>query len=87
MKKLTKNMSRKYVKGCTSPAKELFINSHGYVYPCIYKKPVTNVRGGNWDGSILGDYHRALIKEGLERECPMKNQHCNFLKITKTALS
>jgi MoaA/NifB/PqqE/SkfB family radical SAM enzyme len=83
---IIKNVSMNYVKRCTSPAKELFINSHGEVYPCIYKKPIANIRDKGWVVSVLDAYHERLIREGLERDCPMKHQHCNFLKVSETAL-
>lgn len=83
---IIKNVSKNYVTRCTSPAKELFINSHGDVYPCIYKKSISNIREKNWENSILGTYHKKLIEEGAVRDCPMKIQHCNFLKTTKTYL-
>jgi MoaA/NifB/PqqE/SkfB family radical SAM enzyme len=86
MLSLLKNLRLDYIKRCTSPIKELFINSHGDVYPCIYKKPIANIRERGWENNIFSDYHGRLIEEGLKRDCPMKQQHCNFLKITKTGL-
>lgn len=83
---LMRNLGPVHVERCTSPAKELFINSHGDVYPCIYKKPIANIREHGWENNILGDYHTRLIEEGAMRKCPMCGQHCNFLKITETVL-
>lgn len=82
---LVKNLSSEKTKMCTSPKKEIFINSHGDVFPCIFRPPLTNVFKKDFERCIGGDEHKKIISESLRRECPMCGYHCNFQKLTKSA--
>lgn len=75
---------------CYTPLRSLFFDSRGNVYPCLYYKPVANIREPEWRRKLWSREHKELVGLGASKECVGCLAYHGFLKqynIRKNAVS
>ena len=66
---------------CSTPVRSLFIDSRANVFPCLYYKPITNIRNENWQSVLFQNEHKRLMKLGLTKNCVGCIAYHGFLKL------
>jgi molybdenum cofactor biosynthesis enzyme MoaA len=72
---------------CYTPLRSLFVDSRGGVYPCLYYKPIANIREPGWWTKLWSREHRDLVGLGATKSCVGCIAYHGFLKPYNTRKS
>jgi hypothetical protein len=65
---------------CYTPLRSLFFDSRGNVFPCLYYKPVANIREPEWWKRLWSKEHKEIASLGAAKACVGCLAYHGFLK-------
>lgn len=78
--KLLKDPGMGFIKKCLTPSKSLFIDCRGNIFPCLYQKPIGNIKKKPLSDILSGGKNEKIIRSALKGECPKCLSYHGFLK-------